>query len=86
PSRRPLNRPAHFSDADWADYQQCQAEHEDLMTQIAEREAQMEHGLITAYGEYELDFSPVPKPEADPARQIPPPHRTPASPRRNRGR
>ncbi|MEI5603575.1 hypothetical protein [Streptomyces brasiliscabiei] len=56
------------------------------MTQITEREAQMEHGLITAYDEYELDFSPVPKQEADPARQIPPPHRTPASPRRNRGR
>lgn len=56
------------------------------MAQIAERETQMEHGLIAAYDEYELDFSPVPKPEADPARRIPPPHRTLASRRRNRGR
>ncbi|MFE1071180.1 hypothetical protein ACFW5W_08130 [Streptomyces sp. NPDC058783] len=56
------------------------------MAQIAEREAQMEHDLITAYDEYELDFSPVPKPEADPARQIPLPHRPPGYRRRNRGR
>ncbi|MFE6548282.1 hypothetical protein ACFVHS_07755 [Streptomyces sp. NPDC057746] len=85
-SRSPLNRPAHFSDADWAEYQQCQAEHDDLMAQIAEREAQMEHDLIATYDEYELDFSPVPKPEADPAHRLPPPHRSPASRRRNRGR
>ncbi|GLW47551.1 hypothetical protein Stsp02_32130 [Streptomyces sp. NBRC 14336] len=56
------------------------------MAQIAEREAQMEHDLIAAYDEYELDFSPVPKPEASPARQIPPPHRPPGYRRRNRGR
>ena len=56
------------------------------MAQVAEREAQMEHDLIAAYDEYELDFSPVPKPEADPARRIPPPRHTPASRRRNRGR
>ncbi|WP_413100232.1 hypothetical protein [Streptomyces sp. Inha503] len=57
------------------------------MAQIAEREAQMEHGLIATYDEYELDFSPVPKPEGStPARRTPPPHRTPISRRRSRGR
>ncbi|MEU9411660.1 hypothetical protein AB0E08_39015 [Streptomyces sp. NPDC048281] len=56
------------------------------MAQIAEREAQMEHGLIAVCDEYELDFSPVPKPQADPARRIPPSHRPTASRRRNRGR
>ncbi len=83
--RSPLNRPAHFSDADWAEYQQCQAEHDDLVAQIAEREAQMEHDLIATYDEYELDFSPVPKPEGTPARRTPPPHRTPTSRRRSHG-
>ncbi|MET8590438.1 hypothetical protein [Streptomyces sp. NPDC005078] len=56
------------------------------MAQIADREAQMEHDLIATYDEYEVDFSQVPKPEADPARRIPPPHRSPASRRRSRGR
>ncbi|MEU9280282.1 hypothetical protein [Streptomyces sp. NPDC048341] len=56
------------------------------MAQIADREAQMEHGLIATYDEYELDFSPVPKPETTPARRTPPPPRTPASRRRSRGR
>lgn len=83
--RNALNRPAHFSDADWAEYQLCQAEHDGLMAQVADREAQMEHDLKTAYDEYELDVSPVPKPETDLARRTPPPHRT-ASRRRSRGR
>ncbi|MFC5218904.1 hypothetical protein [Streptomyces coerulescens] len=56
------------------------------MAQIADREAHLEHDLIAAYDEYELDFSPVPKPEATPARPTPPPSRTPTSPRRSRGR
>lgn len=55
------------------------------MAQLAEREAQMEHDLIATYDEYELDFSPVPKPDANPARRTPPPHRT-TSRRRSRGR
>ncbi|MGW5868267.1 hypothetical protein ACWFRJ_39680 [Streptomyces sp. NPDC055239] len=85
-SRSPLNRPAHLSDADWAEYQHCQAEHDSLVAQVADREAHMEHDLIVSYDEYELDFSPVPEQEADPARRTPPPHRTPASRRRTRGR
>ncbi|MGW3692358.1 hypothetical protein ACWD6U_00505 [Streptomyces sp. NPDC005149] len=56
------------------------------MEQVADREAQIEHDLITAYDEYELDFSAVPKPEADPARRIPPPRRSPSFRRRSRGR
>ncbi|MET7737309.1 hypothetical protein ABZT02_39200 [Streptomyces sp. NPDC005402] len=56
------------------------------MAQIADREAQMAHGLIATYDEYELDFSPVPKPEANPARRAPAPRRTPTSRRRSRGR
>lgn len=85
-ARRLLNRPDHFSDADWADYRQRQAEHDDLMAQTAEREAQLEHDLIAAYDEYEVDLNPVPKPEADLSRRTPPPRRTPASRRRSRGR
>ncbi|MFD9484657.1 hypothetical protein ACFWBX_11755 [Streptomyces sp. NPDC059991] len=49
------------------------------MAQIADREAQMEHGLITTYDEYELDFSPVPKLEANSSPRTPPPRRTPTS-------
>ncbi|MBT2527532.1 hypothetical protein J7E91_19410 [Streptomyces sp. ISL-99] len=56
------------------------------MAQVTDREAQLEHDLIATYDEYELDFSPVPKPEADSGRRIPPPRRSPASRRRSRGR
>ncbi|MFG2471545.1 hypothetical protein ACGFXB_39715 [Streptomyces canus] len=56
------------------------------MAQIADREAHIEHGLIDTYDEYELDFSPVPKPEATPARRTPAPRRTRSSRRRSRGR
>ncbi|GCD41855.1 hypothetical protein [Streptomyces paromomycinus] len=72
-----MHRPAHFSDADWADYLQCQAEHDDLLDQVADREAQIEQGLIDTYDDYEFDF-------ASPARtaQQPRParHNSPLSP------
>ncbi|MEH0442075.1 hypothetical protein QBA74_42490 [Streptomyces scabiei] len=45
----------------------------------------MEHDLIAAYDDYELEFTPVPKPEADSARRIPPPRHAPPSRRRNHG-
>ncbi|MFD6624776.1 hypothetical protein [Streptomyces diastaticus] len=80
-----MKRPPHYSDADWAEYQQCQAEHDDLMAQVAAREAQIEHDLINAADTYEFDFSPVPKPEADLARQTDPRHRPPSR-RRSRSR
>ncbi|MGQ4376490.1 hypothetical protein ACN6K9_006854 [Streptomyces sp. SAS_267] len=56
------------------------------MAQIADREAQMEHDLIATYDQSELDFSPVPKQEANPAHQTSAPHPTSASCRRSRGR
>ncbi|MFI1721821.1 hypothetical protein [Streptomyces sp. NPDC020489] len=54
------------------------------MAQVAEREAQMEHDLIASYNEHEFDFTPVPEP--CPAHRTPPPHHTPVSRRRSRGR
>ncbi|MEU2131778.1 hypothetical protein [Streptomyces sp. NPDC018352] len=78
-----MNRPAHFSDADWAEYQQCQAENDDLMEQVAERQAQLEHDQVDGY---EFDFTPLPGPNRTPTRQPPSLHRAPASRRRNRGR
>jgi hypothetical protein len=58
-----------MSDSEWADYLQCQDEHDDLMSQVADRENQIENGLIDFYDEYEFDFSPLPIPHA-PARRI----------------
>ncbi|MER7728532.1 hypothetical protein [Streptomyces sp. NPDC096323] len=55
------------------------------MEQVADREAQLENDLIPAYDEYDLDFSPVPTPEADTSRRTPQPYRSPASRRRSRG-
>ncbi|MCA1223239.1 hypothetical protein [Streptomyces sp. 8L] len=55
-----MNRPTGLNETQWADYQQCQAEHDDLIQQVADREAQMENGLIDSYDEYEFDFSPLP--------------------------
>lgn len=80
-----MNRPAHFNDADWAEYQQCQAEHDDLMDQVADREAQMEQGLIDTYDEYDFDFArPVQHPGPTP--QVPPIPLGPAPRRSRRGR
>ncbi|MFE5097559.1 hypothetical protein ACFRCI_46655 [Streptomyces sp. NPDC056638] len=67
-----MNRPANFSDADWAEYQQCQTEHDDLMDQFTDREAQMEQGLLDTYDEYEFDFAPLSVQQPHPARQLPP--------------
>ncbi|RZD82190.1 hypothetical protein [Streptomyces albidoflavus] len=80
-----MKRPAHYSDADWAEYQQGQAEHDDLMTQVAAREAQTEHDLITAADAYESGLSPVPKREADLARPLDPRYR-PLTRKRSRSR
>lgn len=56
------------------------------MEQLADREAQLEHDLAAAHDGYELDFTPVTSPEADLACRTPPPRRTSATRRRNRGR
>ncbi|MFB7481896.1 hypothetical protein ACFUEM_25110 [Streptomyces anulatus] len=76
-----MNRPTHLNDADWAEYQQCQAEHDDLVEQVADREAQLENDRIAAYDEYELDFGPAPTN----TRATPPPRLPPAL-RRSRRR
>ncbi|MFF7258152.1 hypothetical protein [Streptomyces microflavus] len=55
------------------------------MEQVADREAQLERDLTSTYDEYGLDFGPVPTPDADPARRIPLPSRSPAIRRRSRG-
>ncbi|WP_019070576.1 hypothetical protein [Streptomyces hokutonensis] len=54
------------------------------MAQAAEREAQMENGLISTYEEFEFDLTPIPEPR--PVLRTPALHRTPASRRRIRGR
>ncbi|WP_433892593.1 hypothetical protein [Streptomyces sp. CA-111067] len=54
-----MKRPADMSDSEWADYLQCQDEHDDLMSQVADREYQMESRLIDTYDEYEFDFGPL---------------------------
>ncbi|MDJ0464687.1 hypothetical protein [Streptomyces sp. H27-C3] len=58
------------------------------MDQVAGREAQMEHGLIDTYDEYEFDFSPLPPPQQppQPARRIPSLRRTRAPHGSNRAR
>ncbi|MFE7119836.1 hypothetical protein ACFU99_30900 [Streptomyces sp. NPDC057654] len=62
-----MKRPADCSDAEWAEIQQCQAEHDNLMDQVADREAQMEQGFIDTYDEYEFDYT-------TPVRPAQPPH------------
>jgi hypothetical protein len=64
-----VKRPADMSDSDWAEYLQCQDEHDDLMSQVADREYQMESGLIDSYDEFQFDFGPLPEPKA-PTRRI----------------
>lgn len=76
-----MHRPRNLTDEEWADYQQCQDEHDDLMAQVADREAQMEAGLIDSYDEYEFTWEypdPAPRPQnsnAAPGPPIPPPRR-----------
>ncbi|MFG3078234.1 hypothetical protein [Streptomyces sp. NPDC048225] len=82
-----MKRLPHLNATEWAEYQQRQAEHDDLMAQVADDEAQLEHDLIAAYDEYELGANQESQPGATPAGRTPPPHRSPASSRgRNRGR
>lgn len=64
-----MKRPANLSDSEWADFQQCQDEEDDLLSQVADREYQMESGLIDSYDEFQFDFGPLPEPKA-PTRRI----------------
>ncbi|MFD5422230.1 hypothetical protein ACFWJT_29980 [Streptomyces sp. NPDC127069] len=63
--------PTGLSAADLADYRQAQAEHEDLMQQVADREFQIEAGLIKSYADYRFawqseDLEPPRPPTAAP--------------------
>lgn len=60
-------RPAGLSAADLADYLQAQAEHEEEMRELADREFQIETGQINSYADYrftwqdeELETDPPP--------------------------
>ncbi|XVV38392.1 hypothetical protein ACQPXT_34635 [Streptomyces sp. CA-100214] len=79
----PLTRPPHESAAAWAEARRRQTEHHDLMAQLADRDAEMEHDFSVACGDCELDSQQVP--ETDFTRRPAPRHR-PASRRRSRGR
>ncbi|MFC5634530.1 hypothetical protein ACFPZJ_12215 [Streptomyces bullii] len=52
-----MKRPPHVNATEWAEDQQRRAELDDLMAQVADQEAQMEHDLIATHDEYELGFS-----------------------------
>ncbi|UUU37547.1 hypothetical protein [Streptomyces sp. NBC_00162] len=41
-----------LSAAETADWQECQSDHDDLMAQLADREAMVEAGLIDSYEDY----------------------------------
>ncbi|MFH9862189.1 hypothetical protein [Streptomyces sp. NPDC017202] len=78
-----MARPPHENAAEWAEARRRQTEHDDLMAQLADRDAEMEHDLSVACGACELDSHQVP--ETDFTRRPAPGHR-PASRRRSRGR
>ncbi|WP_405681226.1 hypothetical protein OG239_00135 [Streptomyces sp. NBC_00868] len=50
--------PAGLSPADLAEYRHCQDEHFELREQIADREAQIEAGLIDTYDDYPFTWEP----------------------------
>lgn len=48
--------PAGLSAADLADYRQAQAEHDEEMRELADREFQIETGQINSYEEYRFSW------------------------------
>ncbi|MFB6750623.1 hypothetical protein ACFCX6_06770 [Streptomyces sp. NPDC056353] len=69
---------------EWAEDQQRRAELDDLMAQVADQEAQMEHHLITTHNDYAVQINSEPTSDADLSRRVPPPYR-PATRRISRG-
>ncbi|MFG2996581.1 hypothetical protein [Streptomyces sp. NPDC048340] len=59
---RAIPRPPDLTDAEWADYQQGQAEESSLLAEVVEREAKMENGTIDSYTDYRFtwDIHPAP--------------------------
>ena len=51
-----MQRPPNLTDAEWAEWLQCQEEEDELLAQVADREAKLEMGLIDSYDEYEFTW------------------------------
>ncbi|MER5782652.1 hypothetical protein ABT104_13130 [Streptomyces mobaraensis] len=51
-----MQRPPNLTDAQWAEWRQCQEEEDELLTQVADREAKLETGQIDSYDEYEFTW------------------------------
>lgn len=84
-----MHRPPDLSDEQWADYQaeyrRCQEEHDEVLTQVTDREAQIEHGLIDSYEDYEFTWDVWAPAERSSASRPPAPAAPPAAaPRRSR--
>ncbi|MGJ5751604.1 hypothetical protein FB563_4051 [Streptomyces puniciscabiei] len=51
-----MQRPPNLTDAEWAEWLQCQEEEDELLAQVADREARLETGVIDSYDEYEFTW------------------------------
>ncbi|WP_330334781.1 hypothetical protein OHS33_36895 [Streptomyces sp. NBC_00536] len=69
--------PAGLSPADLADYHAAQADHDDLLRQVHDREAQYETGLLTSWTAYHFTWD---RHETTPATQPAPCSRTSPAP------
>ncbi|WP_327417551.1 hypothetical protein [Streptomyces sp. NBC_01233] len=54
-----MDRPPELSDADWADYQAAARDDASIQSELADREAQIESGLISSYEEYDFTWEPA---------------------------
>lgn len=61
-----MQRPPNLTDAEWAEWLQCQEEEDELLAQVADREAKLEMGLTDSYDEYEFTWE---HPGSDPPPQ-----------------
>lgn len=54
-------KPADWTAKEWADYQQCEDEHQDLMSQVQAREDSYERDEITdeEYRNWAFDYAPL---------------------------
>lgn len=73
-TRRPAQY-AGLSAGEAADWQECQSDHDDLMAQLTDREAQIETGLIDTYEDYvfiwERQGGPSPGAQGPPSGALP---------------
>ncbi|MCX4776874.1 hypothetical protein [Streptomyces sp. NBC_01264] len=54
-----MDRPPGLSDADWADYRTAARDDALIQSELADREAQIEGGLISSYEEYDFTWEPA---------------------------